>query len=59
VKSQRTFIDKETAIDIPAPSNLLPRQTAFGYTAEDVDMISSPWQNREKNRLSVWVMTLP
>ncbi|MFM8306575.1 MAG: glutamate synthase subunit alpha, partial [Microcystis aeruginosa] len=27
VKSQRTFIDKETAIDIPAPSHLLPLQT--------------------------------
>ncbi|NCR35610.1 MAG: glutamate synthase large subunit [Microcystis aeruginosa S11-01] len=48
VKSQRTFIDKETAIDIPAPSNLLPRQTAFGYTAEDVDMIIVPMAEQGK-----------
>jgi len=48
VKSQRTFIDKETAIDIPAPSHLLPRQTAFGYTAEDVDMIIVPMAEQGK-----------
>ncbi|MCE2672400.1 MAG: glutamate synthase large subunit [Microcystis sp. 53598_E5] len=48
VKSQRTFIDKETAIDIPAPSHLLPLQTAFGYTAEDVDMIIVPMAEQGK-----------
>ncbi|WOB66519.1 glutamate synthase large subunit [Microcystis aeruginosa] len=48
VKSQRTLIDKETAIDIPAPSHLLPRQTAFGYTAEDVDMIIVPMAEQGK-----------
>ncbi|MBE9243178.1 glutamate synthase large subunit [Microcystis aeruginosa LEGE 00239] len=48
VKSQRTFIDKETAIDIPTPSNLLPLQTAFGYTAEDVDMIIVPMAEQGK-----------
>lgn len=48
VKSQRTFIDKETAIDIPSPSSLLPLQTAFGYTAEDVDMIIVPMAEQGK-----------
>ncbi|REJ55810.1 MAG: glutamate synthase large subunit [Microcystis aeruginosa DA14] len=48
VKSQRTLIDKETAIDIPAPSHLLPLQTAFGYTAEDVDMIIVPMAEQGK-----------
>ncbi|MCA2813907.1 MAG: glutamate synthase large subunit [Microcystis sp. M090S1] len=48
VKSQRTFIDKETAIDIPAPSHLLALQTAFGYTAEDVDMIIVPMAEQGK-----------
>ncbi|MDB9414318.1 glutamate synthase large subunit [Microcystis aeruginosa] len=48
VKSQRTLIDKETAIDIPAPSNLLPLQTAFGYTSEDVDMIIVPMAEQGK-----------
>ncbi|CCI28653.1 Ferredoxin-dependent glutamate synthase 2 [Microcystis aeruginosa PCC 9809] len=48
VKSQRTFIDKETAIDIPAPSHLLPLQTAFGYTAEDVDLIIVPMAEQGK-----------
>lgn len=48
VQSQRTLIDKETAIDIPAPSNLLPLQTAFGYTSEDVDMIIVPMAEQGK-----------
>ena len=48
VQSQRTLIDKETAIDIPAPSHLLPLQTAFGYTAEDVDMIIVPMAEQGK-----------
>ncbi|TRU22932.1 MAG: glutamate synthase large subunit [Microcystis aeruginosa Ma_QC_B_20070730_S2] len=48
VKSQRTLIDKETAIDIPAPSHLLPLQTAFGYTAEDVDLIIVPMAEQGK-----------